>query len=184
MATYRDLRRDPAAGGSALAILAPWLAVARDMADRLAKVPEVSRVMTLESFIPGDQETKLAAIQKAAKTLDPVLAQAAHAPPSDEDNVAALRVGADALIQTAGKDTGPGADAARHLAAAMSQLAPADPAMRATAQAVFISLLNTSLDSLQNLLQAEPANRPNRPPDFAADWITPHGHARGQVFPR
>jgi hypothetical protein len=184
IATYLDLRRDPATGASAIDILAPSLAVATDMADRVSKVPEVSRVMTLDSFIPGDQEPKLAAIQKAAKALDPLLAQAAHPAPSDEDNVAALRVGADALIQTAGKSIGPGADAARRLAAAMSQLATADSAMRARAQANFISPLKTSLDSLRNLLQAEPVTTRNIPPDFAGDWIKADGQARVQVFPR
>jgi hopanoid biosynthesis associated RND transporter like protein HpnN len=154
------------------------------MADRVSKVPEVSRVMTLDSFIPGDQETKLATIHTATKALDPVLAQTVHPPPSDEDNVAALRVGADALIQAAGEDTGPGADAARRLAVAMSQLAKADLAMRAKAQAIFISPLETSLDSLRNLLRAEPVTEQNIPPDFAGDWIRPDGPARVQVFPR
>ena len=184
IATYLDLRRDPATGASAIDILAPSLAVARDMAERVSRVPEVLRAMTLDSFIPGDQEPKLAAIQKAAKVLDPTLAQAAHPPPSDEDDVTALRVGANALIQTAGDDTGPGADAARRLAAAMSRLATADAAMRARAQAVFISPLKTSLDALRNLLQAEPVNEQNIPPDFAADWVKPDGQARVQVFPR
>jgi hopanoid biosynthesis associated RND transporter like protein HpnN len=184
IATYLDLRRDPATGASAIDILAPSLAVARDMADRVSKVPEVSRVMTLESFIPGDQEPKLAAIRKAAKALDPILAQAVHSPPSDEVNVAALRVGADALIQTVGESTGPGADAARRLSVAMSQLAKADPAMRAKAQAIFISPLETALDSLRNLLRAEPVTEQNIPPDFAGDWIRPDGQARVQVFPR
>jgi uncharacterized protein len=184
IATYLDLRSDPATGASAIDILAPSLAVARDMADREARVSEVLRVLTLDSFIPGDQEPKLAAIQKAAKVLGPALAQAVHPPPSDEDNVAALRVGADALIQTAGENIGPGADAARRLAAAMSQLAKADPAMRAKAQAIFISPLKTSLDSLRNMLRAERVTEQNIPPDFAADWITPDGQARVQVFPR
>jgi uncharacterized protein len=184
IATYLELRRDPATGASAIDILAPSLAAAREMADRVSKVPEVSRVLTLDSFIPAEQETKLAAIQKAAKTLDPVLAQAAHPPPSDADNVAALRVGADALIQTAGESTGAGADAARRLAAAMTQLAKAAPAVRSQAQAIFISPLETALDSLRNLLQAEPVNEQNIPPDFAADWVKPDGRARVQVFPR
>ena len=52
IATYLDLRRDPATGASAIDVLAPSLAAAREMATRLAKVPEVSRVMTLETFIP------------------------------------------------------------------------------------------------------------------------------------
>jgi uncharacterized protein len=184
IATYLELRRDPATGANAIDILAPSLAVAREMADRLSKVPRVSRVVTLESFVPSDQETKLAAIQKAAKALDPALAQAVKPPPSDADNVAALHAGAAALIQTAGEDSGRGADAARRLAAAMSQLARADPALRAKAQAIFVSPLKTSLSALRNLLQAEPVTEQNIPPDFAADWIKPDGQARVQVLPQ
>jgi uncharacterized protein len=184
IATYLDLRRDPATGASAIDILAPSLATAKEMADRLAKVPEVSSVMTLESFVPGDQERKLAAIHKAAATLAPVLAQAPQPAPSDADNVMALQVAADALIDTAGDETGPGAAAAKRLAAALSQLAKADPAMRAKAQAIFIAPLKTALDSLRNLLQAQPVTEQSIPPDFAADWIRPDGHARVQIFPR
>jgi hopanoid biosynthesis associated RND transporter like protein HpnN len=184
IATYLELRRDPATGASAIDILAPSLAAARQMADQVSKVPEVSRALTLESFVPSDQVPKLAAIQQAAKGLAPALAQAISPPPSDDDNVAALRTGADALIQTAGEDRGPGADAARRLAAAMSQLAMADPDVRAKAQAIFVSPLKVSLDALRDLLQAGPVTEQNIPADFAADWIRPDGRARVQVLPK
>ena len=184
IATYLDLRRDPATGASAIDVLAPSLAAAREMSDRLSKVPEVARVLTLASFVPGDQQRKLAAIRKAAAALAPVLARAPQPPPSDADNVMALQVGADALIDTAGDETGPGADAAKRLAAAMSQLAKADPAMRAKAQAIFIAPLKTALDSLRDLLQAQPITEQSIPPDFATNWIRPDGEARVQIFPR
>ena len=112
IATYLDLRSDPASGASAIDILAPSLAAAAEMADRVSKVPEVSRVVTLASFIPDGQQAKLALIQKVAQSLGPALSQAVRPAPSDEDNVAALKRGADALMQTAGENPGPGADAA------------------------------------------------------------------------
>ena len=52
IATYLDLRRDPMAGANAIDVLAPSLAAAREVADRLSKLPQVERVMTLDSFIP------------------------------------------------------------------------------------------------------------------------------------
>jgi hypothetical protein len=184
IATYLDLRRDPATGASAIDILAPSLAKARDIADRVAKLPEVLRVMTLETFVPGDQDAKLALIRQAAKTLDPTLRQAARSLPSDQDNVTALNRGADALTRTAGAQTGPGADAARRLAAAMAQLAKGDPALHARAEGVFVSPLATSLDMFRNLLQVQPITEQNIPADFASNWITADGLARLQVYPR
>jgi hypothetical protein len=79
-----------------------------------------------------------------------------HPPPTDDDNVTALNRGGAALLRTAGGNVGAAADAARRLAAAMSQLAKADQAVRVRAEATFIAPLTTSLDALRNLLQAGP----------------------------
>jgi predicted RND superfamily exporter protein len=85
------------------------------------------------------------------------------------------------LIQSAAKSAGIFCTVT---GAAMSQLATADPALRAKAQATFISPLKTSLDMLRNLLQAAPVTAQNIPADFAADWIKPDGRARVQVLPK
>jgi len=184
VATYLDLRRDPMTGASAIDALAPTLAAAREMARRLEQVPEVSRVMTLDTFIPADQDAKLALIRKAAAALGPTLAQHAQAPPSDAETVTALAHGAEAL-KTAAKDkSGPGADAARRLAAAMQRLATADPSWRTAAAAVFLAPLATSFESLRGLLQAQPITEQSIPPDFARDWMRADGRARLQIHPR
>jgi predicted RND superfamily exporter protein len=91
---------------------------------------------------------------------------------------------ADALMQMAEAKSGPGADAAKRLAAAMRGLTTANQSVRAQAEATFISPLKTSLDALGNFLQAEPVDRENIPPGFAADWITPDGRARVQIDPK
>jgi uncharacterized membrane protein YdfJ with MMPL/SSD domain len=70
IATYLDLRRDPNTGASAINVLASSSKDAQDVSDKLAKLPEVERTMTIESFVPGDQQTKLALIKKAAPVLD------------------------------------------------------------------------------------------------------------------
>src|SRR5205823_12458105 len=85
IATYLDLRRDPATGASAIDVLAPSLPAAREIAARLSKVTEVERVMTIESFVPDDQETKLGFIRKAAAALGPVFAEPEHTAPTDAE---------------------------------------------------------------------------------------------------
>jgi hopanoid biosynthesis associated RND transporter like protein HpnN len=184
IATYLDLRSDPATGASTIDVMTPSLAAARELAGKLKDLPEASRVMTIDTFVPEDQRAKLASIQQAAKALDPAFRQAPRPASSDADAVAALNRGVDALNRAAGTQSGRGAVAAKRLAAALSQLAKADPAMRAQATAVFISPLKTSLDGLRMSLQAQQITPQSVPPEVAKDWITSDGHARVEVFPK
>jgi hopanoid biosynthesis associated RND transporter like protein HpnN len=184
IATYLDLKDDPATGTNAIDALAPSLAKAREMRARLEKIPEVERVVTVDSFIPTDQEAKLAHIRKAQAALAPAFAQASRPPPSDADDVAALTRSAKYLLQTADAETGPGGVAAKRLAAALERLAGADASVRARAAAAFLSPLGYALGAMRDLLQAEPVTEANIPQDFAHDWIRPDGLARLQVHPR
>jgi uncharacterized protein len=186
IATYLELRNDPATGTNAIDVLAPTLAKAREIKARLEKVPEVARVMTLDTFIPADQGAKLAFIRKAETALAPAFAQAARTPPSDAEDVAALTRTAAFLTDTANEqgDPGPGAAAAKRLAAALERLAGADQSVRARAAEVFLPPLAFSLDAMRKLLQAEPVTEQNIPDDFAHDWIKPDGLARLQVHPQ
>src|SRR5207237_4170745 len=105
-------------------------------------------------------------------------------PPSDAEDVTALTRAAKFLADTASDETGPGAAAAKRLAADLDRLAAADQAVRARAAAVFLSPLAYALDAMRKLLQAEPVTEQNIPQDFAHDWIRPDGLARMQVHPR
>jgi hopanoid biosynthesis associated RND transporter like protein HpnN len=184
IATYLDLKSDPATGTNAIDVLAPSLAKAREMAARLEKVPEVARVVTVGTFIPADQEQKLASIRKAQAALAPAFAQSPRAAPSDADDVEALGRTAAFLTEVANEEGGAGAAAAKRLAAGLERLAAADRSVRARAAAVFLTPLAFSLDAMRKLLQAEPVTLENIPADFAHDWIRPDGLARVQVYPR
>ena len=184
IATYLDLKNDPATGTNAIDVLAPSLAKAREIRARLEQVPEVARVVTVDTFIPADQDAKLGFIRKAQAALAPAFAQGPRPPPSDAEDIAALARTAKFLVETANDETGPGAAAAKRLAAALERLAGADQAVRARAAAVFLSPLAYALDAMRELLQAEPVTEQNIPQDFAHDWIKPDGLARLQVHPR
>ena len=184
IATYLDLRSDPATGASTIEVLAPSLAAAKQEADRIGKLPEVSRVMTIESFVPPDQPQKLEAIGHATKALGPTLAQPPRPQPTDAEIVTALDSGVNTLSQVVGSQEGPGAMAAKRLAAALSQLAKADAATRAKAQEVLISPLEIALDGLRSSLQAEPITDMTLPADLADQWLKPDGRARVEVYPK
>jgi len=185
IATYLDLRRDPNTGTNAIEVIAPSRAAAKEIEARLAKVPEVARTLSLDTFIPEDQQAKLAVIRKAAASLNPILNETTRGtPPSDEENVAALKHSADSLRKTAGEDQGPGATAARRLADALSRLAQADKPTRDKAEAVFITPLNVALDQVREMLKAQPVSAKTLPPDLLSDWTTSDGRVRVEAQPK
>src|SRR5262249_62088452 len=105
----------------------------------LSRLPEVSSVKPIESFIPDDQRPTLAATRQLASVLDPVLRPDPNKkPPTDADNVAALKAAVDALKQSAGTQTGRGATAAKRLADDLAQIASGDEAMRGRVHAAMI----------------------------------------------
>ena len=185
IATYLDLRRDPNTGTNAVEIIAPTSAAAREIEARVAKLPEVARTISLNTFIPDDQQAKLGIIRKAAAGLDSVLKNPAPgAPPSDAENVAALKGSANSLRKTAGDDKGAGAVAARRLAVALDKLAQADKPMRDKAESIFISSLNVALDQVRNLFKAQPVSAKTLPADLVSDWTLSDGRTRVEVQPK
>ena len=96
VATFLELRSDPAIGASSIFVLAPNKGAVQADVEKLSTLPEVSSVKTIENFIPGDQQPKLAAIRQLATVLDPVLRPDPNKkPPTDADNVAALKSAVD-----------------------------------------------------------------------------------------
>jgi hopanoid biosynthesis associated RND transporter like protein HpnN len=184
IATYLDLRSDPATGASTIEVLSPTLTAAKQAVERIGKLPEVSRVMTIESFVPGDQEKKLEVIGNAAKALGATLAQKQVAAPTDAESVTALEAGVESLGDVVGDQEGPGATAAKRLAAALTGLIKSDAATRKRAEEVFTVPLAIALDGLRNALQAEPITDMSLPADLTAQWLKPDGRARIEVYPK
>ena len=185
IATFLDLRKDPNTGANAINVMTNSDEDARKIAARLEKVPEVLRVMSLETFVPEDQPAKLKLIAQGAKVLDPALnPDSVDDPPSDAENVESLKGSAENLRKTAGDSKGPGAVASRRLADALSKLADSSQATRDKTQAIFINPLKVVLDQLKNSLQAQPVSLKTLPPDLVAQWKTKDGLQRVEALPR
>ncbi|MGA2486120.1 MAG: MMPL family transporter [Roseiarcus sp.] len=185
IATYLELSRDPSTDTNAIQVLAPSLEQGNAIGARVSKLPEVSHVVTLSSFIPEDQAEKLPVIQNAANKLaaafDPKNVQPA---PTDVENIDALNEGSQRLTEAASNLTGSGADAARRLAFDLSNLALATQAARDKATDSFVWSLGQVLDSLQASLQTPPVTRLSLPPDLTQDWVTSDGRARVSIAPK
>jgi uncharacterized protein len=184
IATYLELRRDPTTGANAINVLASSVADADAVSRRLKAVPEVARVMTIADFVPTDQEEKLALIAQGAAVLNPILRVPQRPAPTDEESVAGLNRAIDGLTKAAGELPGPGADASRRLAVALSSLAQADEGMRKRAEAVFIVPVQADIDELRKLLQAQPVTLDNLPADLVRTWRTPDGKIRVEAQPK
>jgi hopanoid biosynthesis associated RND transporter like protein HpnN len=184
MRTLADLTRDPDRTPNTIDVLARDRGEAARLAKQLAALPEVSRVIALDSFVPTDQQDKLALIGDAALLLDFSLNPFDVAPPpGDADLVAACRSVAARLRQSAAHAGGTASADARRLATALDRLAAAPPARRAAANALLSGSLSVTLDQIRQMLLAEPVTRATLPPDLVRDWVTPGGQARLQVFP-
>jgi uncharacterized protein len=185
IATFLDLRNDPNTGANAINVMTNSEAEAKKIEARLEKLPEVLRVMSLDSFVPEDQPAKLKLIAQGARILNPALnPESVDAAPSDQENVEALKGSVESLRKTAGEAKGPGAVASRRLADALSKLADSNQATRDKVQAIFVAPLKVVLDQLKNSLQAQPVSLKTLPTDLVSSWKAKDGLMRVEALPR
>jgi uncharacterized protein len=185
IATFLDLRKDPNTGANAINVMTNSEADAKKIEARLEKVPEVLRVISLDSFVPEDQPEKLKLIAQGAKVLNPALnPESVDAPPSDAENVEALKGTAENLRKVAGDAKGPGAVASRRLADDLSKLADSNEATRNKTQAIFVTPLKVVLEQLKNSLQAQPVSLKTLPANLVSGWKTKDGLMRVEAQPR
>jgi hopanoid biosynthesis associated RND transporter like protein HpnN len=184
ISTLLDLGSDPRVGINSINVIEPSLEQAAAAAARLRSLPQVERAMTLNRFIPRDQDKKLALIQEFATTMAPALAPPTGKPPTDGQNVAALSGIAAQLLTMAGHATGPGASAAKRLANATSRLAQAGKPVRDVVQSAFIMPLETDVTALRANLKASQVTADNLPATLKRQWVAPDGRARVEVAPK
>ncbi len=184
VSTLLDLMRDPNTSPTTIDILEPNLAEASAMAEKLKQLPEVAKVRTLESFVPKDQDEKLAIIDDAnfffANTLNPDPIDPA---PTPAETLEAIDKTAADLSTTVGSLDTPAAAQARRLASALSALAKASPATREEAERVLVTPLMTMLRQVRELFKAEHVTIDTLPASLKSDWVAPDGEVRIEVRP-
>ncbi len=181
MRTLRDLMNDPLTNPYTINILAPTVADAAALAEKLRKLPLVDHVISLQSFVPEDQQKKLALIADANDILAPtLLAPAAVAPVTPEQIRLAAKTALAQIDPALGKVPAGSPLIAIDADLKRLQVAP-DAVLLATEQAL-IRFLPTQLDQLRQVLSAEPMTLRDIPPDVARAWVLPDGTARVQVM--
>jgi hopanoid biosynthesis associated RND transporter like protein HpnN len=180
--TYRALAADHVPWVDAIEVLAGNLAAADAIAARLGSQDEVGRTLTLASFVPDDQNAKLALIDELAFLIGPLLEPAGATPPLDdaarEAALTRLRANVDAAA-AAGDNPG----AARLADALASFRATATAPARAELEGRLLATLPALLERLRQALEAGPVTLESLPSDLRARWVNLAGQARVMALP-
>ena len=183
MQTIRDLIADPQTTPYTAEIVAPSLDAAKTLADKIGELPEVDQVITAASFIPTEQDKKLAILSDLTLLLGPTLTPVTKRPaPTDAQIMASLAACRDALAKFAAAH--PGGKPAAQLAAALGKALDSGPQIVAKLDRAILSGLLHRLDLLSQLMQAKPVGLADLPADLRDSWIAPDGAARVEVFPK
>jgi uncharacterized protein len=184
VSTLLDLMGDPDTSPSTIDVLEPDLASASALAEKLGRLREVAKVRTLESFVPKDQDEKLALIDDASfffeNTLTPDRVDPAPTPAQTLEAI--NKAAADLSGAAAGIDS-PAAMQARRLATALTTLAKAPQAERDEAERVLVTPLITTLREVRDLLTAEHVTTDTLPASLKSAWISAGGEVRIEVAP-
>ncbi len=185
VSTLLELMNDPDTTPNTIEVLKSNLAEALPIAERLRQLPEVGRVLTLQSFVPEDQDAKLALIDDASfffqNTLNP---NQIDPEPTPAETRAEIEKLVPELSDAARELDSPSAVQARRLASLLAALAKAPPAALDQAQRVLIAPLKTALRQVGHLLSAERVSIDTLPPALKQLWLSPDGRALMEVSPK
>ncbi|MEG9503741.1 MAG: MMPL family transporter [Methylorubrum extorquens] len=184
IATYLDLIKDPATSPNSIDVLAPNVDAVPALSKRLEGLDAVAKVISIDTFVPRDQDQKLATIQETAQLLAPALNPARKPPPpTDAENVKALKETAAALKTIANGDSA-GAKGADRLSGTLDTLAAAPAEKREAASVALTTDLKTLMSRLSGLLDPKKITLDNLPKPLKAEWVTSDGRARIEVHPK
>ena len=189
MRALSDLMRDPDRTPNTISVLAANPDEAARLAARLSRLPQVAQAVSVDSFVPADQPTKLALIEDASLLLDAAINPFDLPPPTDDASTRAALLKSAASLSTLAQAHAPSGHpdatgaAAAHLAASFTRLAAASPQARAAAEEMLVRPLGTCLDAIRASLQAGEVSRDTLPQDLRADWVAGDGHALVVVTP-
>ena len=138
--------------------------------------------MSIESYVPDDQEVKLAIIQDLSFLLDPTLSPpTTMPPPNDQDVLASIHRTLEKLDATS--VSLPPEAPTRRLGRALAGII-ANPDKIAPLDANLVGGLEDQLDSLRAALSAGPVTLADLPADLKRDWVADDGEARIETFPK
>src|SRR5262245_38318571 len=184
ISTLLDLMNDPDTSPNTIEVLKNDLAQALPVAERLRQLPEVGRVLTLESFVPEDQEAKLALVEDASFFFQNTLNPEVEREPTHAETRAAIEKLVPELHDAVRGLESATAVQARRLARLLAALMQAPPTALDEAQRAMVAPLLTTLRQVRRLLTAEPVTIETLPAALKSSWMSADGRARIEVAPK
>ena len=189
VSTLFDLMDDSRSSPYSITVLAPSLAASRDLADRLAGLPEVDDAETLLDFVPGGQVEKLDIITDMslflAPSLDPAQEKERSDDAADRTALASLIAGLTALEDANVDDAT--RNAAMRLRTAVELIRPSgalDAAALAEMRRRLLSGLPGRLAALRLSLEAGPVAIDDLPKTVRSRQMAADGRAKVTVYPK
>ncbi|MFP6640901.1 MAG: MMPL family transporter, partial [Myxococcota bacterium] len=188
---FQDLLDDSLTSPWYLNVLMPSLNDAVDLGEELEALPEVSHVVTLQSFVPDNQDEKIAILDDVAFLFEvPAFEKPAVDVPTTQDQIEALR-SLHAYLETP-IQLGGEAPLSRamsrlheHLEVFLERIGAGEDADVALAnlQEVLLAPFPDHLAKLRSSLQPEEIRLENLPDPVTESMLTEDGTARIQVYP-
>ncbi|HUL41731.1 MAG TPA: MMPL family transporter [Burkholderiales bacterium] len=188
VSTFLAMLKDPNATPYTIDILAKNLNEANKIAAKVETLPVVDKAVTLDSFVPDDQDEKLAIIADMALVLEPLIRPTMVPPPTPEQERQAFEKFQKKLSEASQKSTDPVfAASMTHLANVMEKLKSApgwpDQTLKQLRDSV-VSDLPQNLAQLRKLLQPKRIELKDIPPDLRERYVAADGQARVEVYPK
>lgn len=182
VATFLDLSKNPQTAPNKIEALAPSLPAARALAEKIAALPEVDHVTTIDQLIPPDQDEKLPILENAANQLRKVLDPTERLAPTDEETKKALARAAKTIRKAGSAPKAP--QGLERFAASLDALVKASPETRQEAQAAALSDLERLFGDLRKALAVRKITPDTLPAELRAEWISANGEVRVEVTPK
>ncbi len=189
VAAFRALASDPGSSPYAIQVLAPTLADAARLAREIAQLPEVSKTISLASFVPSAQDEKLEIIDGLRLALAGALElNAPLIPVSTAEEIASLREFQRRLVAAPSSALSPSFTASlARLHTGLDQIT-LDPTKLDTLvpqlRQQLIGDLEITLQRLNRLLDAQQVTLETLPASLREEYVAADGRARIQVNPK
>lgn len=180
IATLMDLARTSETSPYFVDMLAKDEQSATDMVTRLGTLPQIDHAISLNTFVPDDQEDKLALIADINDIYGPILAPEAKLPPAEiAATQAALRQASMAL----GAAVPLGTPETTRLIHLLEEVATSDELVKRLDKRLD-DQISPNISLLVSLLGASAVTAVDLPADLVAEWISADGLRKVTAWPR
>lgn len=180
VAALFDLMTDPMSTPYTIEILTPSPAAAGELADKLGALPEVDQVLTISSFVPEDQDAKLAILADVKTLLGPSLSPPVVLPPPNDAEFMAAIAQCEALMKEISSRDPRAARLERDLKSLLARGPDVLPALKANLS----DGVKRRLEDMRLALSAKKVSLDTIPDDLKRDWVTADGRALVQAYPK